>query len=249
MKREVKLTKKLENQLTEIYRTKYGSVDKESSEYRKFMKRELKREAKIKEETNKYFRENKQRIVNRMLDSNSSFTNEFGEGRTYNDLTTSEKRKATMKARKAFTKTVEETKAVRLLTQAKPSKLRSRSIVKDTGERKYFKDVKERQEETISKLLRKKGKVKEIKSALRVLETKPKKFDPKKLKYQSGFHWKIDDKVYREYRYIENGQEIVVLIADYDPTGRGDNDVIVQTLNDYEELSKGKNWTYVKNKK
>ena len=218
MKKEVKLTKKLENQLTEIYERKYGSVDKESSEYKKFIRKELKREIKIREETSKYFNENKQRIVNRMLDSNSIFTKEFGEGRTYNDLTTAEKRKATMKARKVFAKTIEETKAVRLLSGAKPSKLRSRSIVKDTGERKYFMDTKERQEQSISKLLKKKGKVKTIKEALRTLEVKPKKFDPKKLKYQSGAHWKIDGKIFREYRYFENGEEIVVLIADYDPT-------------------------------
>ena len=254
MKKEVKLTKKLEKQLTEIYAKKYdiidvNQVDKETSEYKKFIKKELKREVSIRKETSKYFKENKERIIDRLLDSNTRYSKEFGEGITYNDLTSSEKKKITKMAREDFKKTVEETKAVRILSGAKTTKLRGRDIVKATGERKYFKDPKERQEETITKLLRKKGKVKTIKEALRTLEVKPKKFDPKKLKYQSGAHWKIDGKVFREYRYFENGEEIIVLIADYDPTGKNDNDVLVMTKDIFEAKSKGKNWTYVKNKK
>lgn len=247
----MKVSKKLARQIDEMYAVKkdksVDDINKNTASYRKFFEREVKREEKIRAETTKYFSKNKERIINRLLDTNAIYMKKYGENKKFKDLTKKEQNSIVKKARKDFGKVVAETKAARIISNTK--RVRASQIVKDTGNRKYFRVEAERQQETILNKLKKSKDYSKIKELAGLPRNR--KITNEELKYQSGHHYKLDGSIYREYRYKnpKTGEEVVVLFSDYDPKGEGDTNTIIMNGIDFENMAEDMGLKYAKNKK
>ena len=244
---------RLMDTLNEVYETR--NLDKNTKEFDKFVQREVKRYERLKAETKKYFDKNKVQLVEHLLQTDDDFKAKYGKEK-YNDLTKEERRSANAKARFYFKRVMEQTNAGELLNSTDrnlKSKLTPTEIVRKTARKQSFLDTEERLSYDI---------ISRIKLDDKLFEKFNEKFDEKtrlkskrslkydSLHYQRGFHYKIgmETQKYREYTYIDKkGNELIILLSDYDK-GEG-GDIKFYTQDELDKMVSEGTIKYVENKK